>query len=666
MNSPPTAPGVREALRAIEAGGIRCVSFDFFDTLAVRRCERPSDLFIELGRRLDKAGLLTGLPGLDAEEFRGLRRHAERMARAKARAAGREGEVRLPEVYDILLKDAKPEERQRAIEIEIETEQDYLIFCPAAESLLDACRAQSIPWVVTSDIYFSSAQLQRLIDSINEKLEPARRLKPDQVFTSADFDTSKHFDLFSRVLEKLNLEKSQLLHTGDNHAADVVRPRTLGIKSFYLERYRAEQDETLALETRHRPVMPADDYYIRAARSLADLDGGDAARSFGAFVLGPVYTGFVFQLLSHLREGRADGLVFLTREGVFLKELTEIAAGSSIDADDRLKLLHVSRAAMKAASPGHDEYDPEQGKLFMEYFKGIAGGAKRPLLVDVGWQGRMQALISEAMRAAGEKAELSGAYLMMGGRYREIALEKGLRISSFLPVSAQDDGFREAIYRAPLMFELAAMPSFGTTTGYRRGENGVEPVLTPLEKNMFPLEIGRMQQGTRDFLRTYLSLVGGAPREPEAVREFANQARAIVSRAVLRPSRRETEIWRDVRQEESVGDVRPFLDLARKARYSGLTFEQIRYHRDLFWPAAMIQAMDPAKADAFENYELSDLGGRERVRARWTLLGRFNYIRRGLFGVTAREKLGRLLKGAARRVPLLKRLGSGLRSLSRR
>ena len=54
---------------------IRLLSLDVFDTLLFRACRQPEDVFLEVGRRAERLGLLSR--GLSAGEFAALRHAAQ-------------------------------------------------------------------------------------------------------------------------------------------------------------------------------------------------------------------------------------------------------------------------------------------------------------------------------------------------------------------------------------------------------------------------------------------------------------------------------------------------------------------------------------------------------------------------------------------------------------
>jgi len=121
-----------ESLRGLEQrladgpAGTRVVSFDFFDTLFSRLCAEPSDLFIEVGRRLKQQNQL--LVPLSPPEFRAARIAADEQARAKASRAGRSSEVKLADIYaELKMVVRSPAD---ACKLEFELERLFLLSQP--------------------------------------------------------------------------------------------------------------------------------------------------------------------------------------------------------------------------------------------------------------------------------------------------------------------------------------------------------------------------------------------------------------------------------------------------------------------------------------------------------------------------------------------------------
>jgi putative hydrolase of the HAD superfamily len=66
----------------------------------------------------------------------------------------------------------------------------------------------------------------------------------DHVFSTEDFgEMKKSKEVFQNVLKKLSLNKEELVHIGDSISADYETPKTIGIKSFHLDRSGKEHSE---------------------------------------------------------------------------------------------------------------------------------------------------------------------------------------------------------------------------------------------------------------------------------------------------------------------------------------------------------------------------------------------------------------------------------------
>src|SRR5262249_6201094 len=82
-----------EARLALSAPRPRLVTFDFFDTLILRLCAEPSDLFVEVGRQLAERGLLKS--EISPASFRAIRLTAEAKMREAIARTGKCPEIRL-------------------------------------------------------------------------------------------------------------------------------------------------------------------------------------------------------------------------------------------------------------------------------------------------------------------------------------------------------------------------------------------------------------------------------------------------------------------------------------------------------------------------------------------------------------------------------------------
>jgi FMN phosphatase YigB (HAD superfamily) len=351
-----------ELLRALVVrADVDLLSLDVFDTLLLRRVARPVDVFAVLGRRLADAGRLPR--GVGAPTFAVLRREAETRARARAVAAGRGPEVGLRAVYAEFPDSFGPPEE--FVREELRCEKTLVFPDPAVVDLVARARAHGTRVVLTSDTYFSAAHVEYLLGGC---LPDA----PERIFTSSDHGTGKGSDLFDVVLDHLDVEPHRAVHAGDNEAADVARPRTLGLHVVHLpiedpgleHLVRAEGfvlDEALDQAAAPRTFdWVAGDHgltavRLRAAGTVDDDDPMGPYRRIGALVLGPVFTGFAEWVVEEARALGAARAYCLMREGAFLTPFIRSVA-QSMGVPLEVRPLWLSRhVAARAAVTEVDE-----------------------------------------------------------------------------------------------------------------------------------------------------------------------------------------------------------------------------------------------------------------------------------------------------------------------
>lgn len=318
---------------AIRSPGVQVVSTDVFDTLVWRQVPEPVDAFPLVAERLRARGTLSD--SLSNAAFAQLRKVAERRARIDRHIRMQQSEVRLAEIYERLppwvLAFAPKEE---AIEAELEVEHGLLVPDLDVVALLADARTAGKTVVAVSDIYFSEAQLRRLLD------QPVLgEVHFDRIFTSSDHRIGKSGGLFEIALRALGREPGEMVHLGDNFEADVHYPSRIGIAAFGFER-RPEPFATVSAA--EAPFMPdASESVAEGAlvsgltatrtKVLSRTEAGaqpDALRPFwayGATVLGPVFAGYAEWVHEHCRRRGVSRVGCLMREGAFVSELLELA-----------------------------------------------------------------------------------------------------------------------------------------------------------------------------------------------------------------------------------------------------------------------------------------------------------------------------------------------------
>jgi len=312
-----------------EAGEIRCVSFDYFDTLVFRPCLHPTDLFYRLHR--EARDLIPRLRERSPQDFVESRIHAEHQARRRVRSK----EATLVEIHTLLAValGLSHSEGKTLLEQELAMEAACLRPTAVMVDLLEEVSSHGLPWVITSDTYFSAEQLQGFHGRISALA--GVRTEPRAIYTSSDHRCGKwSHDLFGVVLRDRNLRPGELLHIGDNPHADVAAPRAQGIHALhiprscgYLEEVQAAEDALLV------PGMPAshhadhDGGLAEARRRVilrmenAELDHDESlAELYGAITLGPIFAFFFQWIADELSRHGLRQVFCFTREGFFFAE----------------------------------------------------------------------------------------------------------------------------------------------------------------------------------------------------------------------------------------------------------------------------------------------------------------------------------------------------------
>lgn len=228
----------------------RLVSLDVFDTLLLRSCAEPGDVFERTAREAQRLGLF-GRP-TTAAEFRTLRQAAERLAREHARNENGSDEATLEQIYERL--PAKLGDRRRLLALELETERETCWVNPNVASLIRFCRARRIRVALLSDMYLSSGQLVSILAA--NGLDPALL---DLALVSSEAGCGKRSgELFDVLLNRFpDVRPEQVIHIGDNETADVLGAAKRGIRAIHYAVVPAYIDSPFHWEAvRHGKLLP--------------------------------------------------------------------------------------------------------------------------------------------------------------------------------------------------------------------------------------------------------------------------------------------------------------------------------------------------------------------------------------------------------------------------
>lgn len=535
-----------------ERDKLRLISFDFFDTLVLRMAAEPVNVFIEVGRRLAEAGLLK-LP-VTPHEFMKLREIGERNARKAATKIGEASEVTLAQIYAQMGQVVS--DPVRAAAIEVQTEQDWCCLNPSMWSLLCDAKARGYRVAVVSDTYFSAEDLRGIL-----RVNGADPGIIDLVLASSEHGFGKwNSGLFRLALAELNLQPEQVLHIGDNDVSDYRNPTQLGMRALCYYRVTPYTHEVFHRERqvsmpRQETTASANALRVLAQRLMVGEGGAEGYFRDGAFLLGPVLTGYADWCVQQFQARGVTRVLAFMREGMLLAELIRRAAqaqGVSLEVmpyytsrqatnlaslgeatlenllprmarrttpkvKDVLKGFGLTREEMTLDDAlldrrmdsqvrqsvleflGREEvratiegHSAARRDAAMAYTRPFIGDAEKIGIVDLGWGGTIQANLVRILRLAGCNAQVIGCYLATGSRACELVLD-GSEVHAYLGNLGAGDDLLGPLFRSPEFLEQAVNACTGSTLGYALQDDG-SAIPVQEDYNVDPWEVERRQR----------------------------------------------------------------------------------------------------------------------------------------------------------------------------
>ncbi len=317
-------------------------SFDVFDTLLVRASGSAESVFLTLGRELSQAGLTSWTP----EEFARRRVEAEKAALQSAPG----GEADLAAIYRQLQLLGGPQDIGECMRRELAVEAAGLRAIPGMVAEVDEARRSGALVVFLSDMYAPSEWLRECLTQHGFFKDG------DQVIVSNEWGASKQTGtLFPLVAGKFGGDVPRPLHMGDNLWSDVECAKAAG------------------WDAMHRPVGQLTRYEKILADHLMATDGAAAAfagtarlarlevlyqarsqrftwAALCAGIGAPVLTAYCAWLLHDARRRGLRRLVFLARDGVVLRNVTDVLIARLGISDMQTSCLHTSRQVFRMSS----------------------------------------------------------------------------------------------------------------------------------------------------------------------------------------------------------------------------------------------------------------------------------------------------------------------------
>ena len=185
------------------------VSFDMFDTLVLREVVYPSDIFQIVEKKINR-------PYVEI--------------RNKAISELNNDDYSFDKLYQLMGEKYEIEinELEKIKQIEIETEQDYIV---GRKTMIDICNLlmkQQKEIYIISDMYFSKEILHLFLNKCGLQISPNR------IIVSCEYGANKRNGKLWEIYKDRFVRFRKALHIGDNWEADIEKPRSYGIDSYYI------------------------------------------------------------------------------------------------------------------------------------------------------------------------------------------------------------------------------------------------------------------------------------------------------------------------------------------------------------------------------------------------------------------------------------------------
>lgn len=311
---------------------MKLVSFDIFDTVLIRKCGKPENVFYLLAHKLFPKDMSS------REDFLLWRRSAEEEART-CTETNHSCELTLEAIYaSPRLADYAPYTVEELMKAEQAVEAEQLTANPAIRELIEKKRAAGYTVCFISDMYFSSSFLSDVLRR-EGCLEEGER-----VFVSCEYGARKSNGALYDVA-RTELHPRQWEHYGDNRHSDVKMARRKGIKAVQINTAFTDVEQLIlhhSNEIRQRYELSILTGLQRTARLT--LKRRDDFAEMAADFVAPAYIPYVLWVLRQAQSKGLKRLYFLSRDGHILMKMAE-----SLKADFpeiEFRYLFVSRKSL--------------------------------------------------------------------------------------------------------------------------------------------------------------------------------------------------------------------------------------------------------------------------------------------------------------------------------
>lgn len=317
--------------------------------------------------------------------------------------------------------------------------------------------------------------------------------------------------------------------------------------------------------------------------------------------LASVYEGTATELSAFLTRRRAPTVGQLARQlGVSLSEVPALADL----VDRRLDIPGVADTALSAIAA-----EPQvRGQIvvraarlrerFLRYLDTQLPESGIALVVDLGWGGTIQTLLSRVLRSTGRDLHLIGLYLATNATALQRRLD-GYEMEGYLASSGEPARAFTPVMRSPEILEQLCMPDYGSLVGF---DERLDPVTSAARMSRTQAaQKAAAQAGVRAFHREWVRYRRSENPLPSLSAPGArSQLLTMLSRFVARPTEEEALGFSSWVHDENFGsdavegivtdDMLRLLPYLTPADLDRLSMQE------LYWPAGVAAVVNPPLA----------------------------------------------------------------------
>lgn len=326
--------------RLINEQRIDTLVFDLFDTLLIRSTFTPEDVFSFM-----LAGIEEKL-GRPLTDFREARIAAD----GKARKRHNGKEINIDDIYDVIADEYGLSRDQAKLiqDLEVDTEISLMSLRENIYDILCLARNRGCRVVFATDMYLKRAHILKLLSKVGISNKDYNEL-----YVSCEIgkrkDTGEMFDF----LKEKGIQPAKTLVIGDNLHSDNRVPAGKGFRVFLLPKVKdlllmrllKSKLGTASFQAKNGTIsylgVVANRFYSKHMRRPGSLFEGNK-ENIGYFLIGPLVYEFAAYLLDVSKRDETNKLLFLTREGHFLKRIYDFVS-EGVEGAPNSELLFSSR-----------------------------------------------------------------------------------------------------------------------------------------------------------------------------------------------------------------------------------------------------------------------------------------------------------------------------------